>query len=164
MSSSDRRSFLGLMATLPLGACGFTPVYAPGGAGGALNDTIIADAPKTRLDYEFVKQVETRLGRSTAARWALGYTITTDQIAVGVSPENAITRYNVTGRLSYSLRPIGGNTPVLTGVVDNLTSYSTTSSTVAARSARRDAEDRLMVILADQMVTRLYAQAEALTK
>lgn len=164
MSSSDRRSFLGLLAALPLCACGFTPVYAPGGAGGALQNSIIADAPNTRLDYEFVKHFETRLGRGNAARWALGYTIKTNLIAVGVSPENAITRYNVTGQLTYSVRAIGSDNVVFSGVINNLTSYSATGSTIAARTTRLDAEDRLMIILADQLVTRLYAKAGVLAQ
>ena len=37
--------------------------------------------------------------------------------------------------------------------------YATTASPVATASARRDAEDRLAVALADQLVTRLIAGA-----
>ena len=36
MWSSDRRSFLALAGLAALGACGFTPVYGPGGGGAAL--------------------------------------------------------------------------------------------------------------------------------
>lgn len=164
MSSSDRRTFLTFLAALPLAGCGFTPVYAPGGTGGALTGTILADAPDTRIGYEFVAQVEARLGRANTPRWALGYEIETNEIAVGVSPDNTITRYNLTGKLLWSLRPVGGEEAVLNGAVENLTSYSATGSTVATITARRDAETRLMVILADQMITRLYAKIETLTQ
>jgi LPS-assembly lipoprotein len=162
MSSSDRRTFLGLIAALPLAGCGFAPVYAPGGPGSALNGTILADAPEDRLDYEFVAHLETRIGRGSAARWALGYRIVTRQNSIGVSPENVITRYNLSGRLDWSVRPVGGGDPVLDGIIENVTSYSATGTTIATRSARRDAEERLMVILADQLVARLYAGAEVL--
>ena len=164
MSSSDRRAFLALIAAFPLGACDFRPVYGPGGDGGALTGTVRADDPENRLDYELVSAFESRLGRPAAARWALGYTVSTRQVAIGVSPDNVTTRYNVKGRLDWSVRPIGGGAAVLDGVIENLTSYSATGSTIATGAARRDAEDRLMVILADQLVARLYAGSTVLTR
>lgn len=162
MSSSDRRTVLGLLAGTALASCGFAPVYGPGGAGGALRGQIATDAPDTRLGYAFVAQVENRLGRAEAPDWALGYRIETREIPIGVSPENVTTRYNVAGRLVWSLRPAGGGDPVLTGTLDSFTSYSATGTTVANLTARRDAEDRLMALLADQLVTRLFAEAESL--
>ncbi len=164
MSSSDRRAFLTLLAALPLAACDFRPVYGPAGDGGVLTGAIRADDPENRLGYELVSNLEARIGRPVSPRWALGYRITTDEVAIGVSPENVITRYNVKGRLDWSVRPIAGVAPVLNGVIENLTSYSATGSTVATRSAQRDAEDRLMVILVDQLVARLYAGTATLAQ
>ncbi len=164
MSSSDRRTFLTLLAGLPLAACGFSPVLAPGAAGGALWGTILADAPDDRLEFAFVARIEDRLGRGTSARWALGYRVETDQVGLGVSPENVTSRFNITGKLSWSLRPLGGNDPAMGGTLESFTAYSATSTTVATRAARRDAEERLMVILADQLVTQLYARAGDLTR
>jgi len=162
MSSSDRRTALRLLAALPLAACGFTPVFAPGGAGSALRGRILADAPDTRLAYAFVARFEDRLGRAEAPAWALGYTIETREIAVGVSADNVTTRYNLTGRLLWSIRPLASDEPVLSGAEESFTSFSATGSAVATLAARRDAEDRLMTILADLLVTRLYAEAGTL--
>ena len=50
---------------------------------------------------------------------------------------------------------------VTQGNVGGFTGYSATGSTVATTAARTDAQDRLMVILADQIVTRLIAAAPA---
>lgn len=146
------------MAGLPLAACGFTPVHGPNGQGGALRGTILADAPDDRAGYAFVAQFEDRLGRAEAPRWALGYRISTRRNAIGVSPENVITRYNIIGTLIWSIRPIGGDEPLMTGTLENFTSYSATGTTIATVTARRDAEDRLMILLADDLVTRLYAR------
>ena len=63
-----------------------------------------------------------------------------------------------------------GGTPIaesirkvlLSGNVDSFTGYSATGTTVATRAAERDAYERLMTILADQIVTRLEAGAGAL--
>jgi LPS-assembly lipoprotein len=158
MSSSDRRSLLIALAALPLAGCGFSPVHGPGGTGEALRGTIEPDAPSDRLSYAFVARFEDRLGRAPAPRWALGYTIQTRQIPIGVSADNVITRFNVTGQLNWSIRPAGGGDPVATGTLDSFTAYSATGTTVATTTARRDAEDRLMTILADLLVTQLYAR------
>lgn len=162
MSSSDRRTTLALLAALPLGACGFQPVLGPVGSGDAIWKRILPDAPETRLDYAFVARIEDRLGRAEGPLWALGYTIETREIAVGVSADNITTRYNLTGRLLWSVRPLSGDEPVLSGDEESFTAFSATGSSVATLTARRDAEDRLMAILADLLVTRLYAQAGAL--
>ncbi|MBL3565900.1 hypothetical protein JMM59_12930, partial [Rhodovulum sulfidophilum] len=53
---------------------------------------------------------------------------------------------------------------VQSGEVDSFTAYSATGSTVATRTAERDAYRRLMVILADEMVTRLLAGSGAWAK
>jgi LPS-assembly lipoprotein len=48
---------------------------------------------------------------------------------------------------------------VISGSVDNFTSYSATGTTVATLAAERDAQERLMIQLADQIFVRL-ASAE----
>ena len=53
----------------------------------------------------------------------------------------------------------GSDLRVQSGEVSTFTAYSTTGSPVATAAARRDAEDRLMVALADQLVSRLLAGA-----
>ena len=162
MSSSDRRTALTLLAALPLAACGFKPVLGRRGLGDVLWTKILPDPPDGRLDYEFVARIEDRLGRAEGPLWALGYTIETREIAVGVSADNVTTRYNLTGRLLWSIRPLASDEQVLSGTEESFTAFSATGSAVATLTARRDAEDRLMAILADRVVTRLYAEADTL--
>lgn len=164
MSSSDRRSVLVLLAALPaLAACGFTPAYAPGGPALALRGAVRADEPSDRDGFDFVKRLEERLGRPETARYALGYTITTQEIGVGLQPDNTTTRYNLTGKAAWRLLDAGTGAELASGTVDSFTSYNTTGTTVSALTAEADAHARLMRILADQVVTRLIATAPGLT-
>ena len=156
MSSCDRRSLL--LLPLALAACGFTPVYGPGGTGQSLQDNVSVADPVTRDDYYLVRRLEERLGRADEGAYAL-------QVATGLSiqglaldPEGNIDRYNVVGVSEYSLTEKATGRIVASGVVDNFTSYSATGTTIATRAAGKDAQERLMVILADQVVTRLMAQ------
>ncbi len=151
-----RRVVLSLLLALP--ACGFTSAYAPGGPAAGLQNSIRIDDPADKNAFDLVERLEERLGRPQAAPYRLAYVITTEPIGVGISPENAITRYNLTGSVEWSLTDATG-TRITGGRVDNFTSYSATGSTVAGLAAEEDAAFRLMRILADQIVIRLIATA-----
>ncbi len=151
-----RRAAIGLL--LALAGCGFTPAYAPGGPAAGLQGAVRIDDPTDKNAFDLVERLEERLGRPEAAPYRLGYAITTEPIGVGISPENAITRYNLTGSVEWSLTDAAG-VRITGGRVDNFTSYSATGSTVAGLAAEEDAAFRLMRILADQIVIRLIATA-----
>ncbi len=157
MSSSDRRQFLFLMAAMPVAACGFAPAYGPGGAAAGLQGRIRVDDPSDKNGFDLVERLEERLGRPEAPRYALSYTIVTRTIGVGITPENAITRYNLTGSIDWGLTDTTTGTRLTGGRVNSFTSYSATGSTVAGLAAEQDAAFRLMRLLADQIVTRLIA-------
>ena len=157
MSSSDRRNFLFLMAALSVAACGFTPAYGPGGAAAGLQGRIRVDDPSNKNGFDLVERLEERLGRPEAAVYALSFKIVTKPIGVGITPENAITRYNLTGSVDWGLTDTATGTRLTGGRVNSFTSYSATGSTVAGLAAEQDAAMRLMRLLADQIVTRLIA-------
>ncbi len=155
MSSSDRRTFL--LSTLALAGCGFSPAYAPGGPAERLWGAVRADDPSDRQGFELVERLEERLGRPEAARFDLTYRIATDIDSVGITGENSITRYNLNGRVDFSLKDHASGQVVTSGRARSFTSWSATGSTVATLSAEEDASSRLMRILADEIVTHLLA-------
>ena len=155
MSLYNRRFLLGL--PLALAACGFTPVYAPGGNGAALRNQVLVQEPTTQSGYLLTRHLETRLGRAVAERFALDMTLETSEDELAINSEGDITRYNLIGRAGYALRDTLNGSVVTSGTVENFTSYSATGSTVATLAAQRNAIERLMVILGDQIVARLYA-------
>ena len=158
MSWSNRRTLLAGLACLPLGACGFTPVYGPSGPGTALRGRVAVEAPSNRLGFELVARLEDRLGRPDAATYSLSYEISTTREGIAISETNDITRVRVNGMISYRLVGADGR-QVLAGDVSSFTAYSTTGSTLASDAASRDAETRLMVLLADRIVDELISGA-----
>ena len=142
-----------------LSACGFSPVYAPGGVGDGLNGLILADEPDNRDAFVFVAQFEKRMGRPEAPTYALRYTIQKRSEGVGITPEAETTRFNVFGGIQYSLVEFGTDREVTSGFVENFTGYSATRLIVSTQSVERNASERLMVILADQVVAKLLATA-----
>ena len=157
MPVSDRRQFLLLMAALPIAGCGFAPAYGTSGAASGLQSSIRVDDPSDKNGFDLVQRLEERLSRPDAPRYALSYSISTNAIGVGITPENAITRYNLTGAVDWGLTDTATGTRLTGGRVNSFTSYSATGSTVAGLAAEQDAALRLMRILADQIVTRLIA-------
>jgi LPS-assembly lipoprotein len=156
MSLSDRRTLLGLLAVLPLAACGFSPAYGPGGAGQVLRGQVRAADPAHPREFDFVAAFEERLGRPTTPRFNLSYTITTSERGAARVAGLGETRITLFGTLSYQLTDMGGAL-VTEGSLRNFTNYSTTDTQLATRRAQEDAEARLMRILADQVVARLIA-------
>lgn len=159
MSSLDRRTMLGAFAAL--GACGFTPVYGPGGAGDGLQGAVAFDEPADREAYELVKRLEQRLGRGAAATHALAYEITVTPVAAGVTAAQEISRTRLDGAVEFTLTALDSGQVAASGKVSSFTSYSNSGSTVATASVERDAYRRLMVSLADRVIDRLIATRPA---
>ena len=155
MSLFNRRTIL--LWPLGLAACGFTPAYGPGGAANGISGAIRAANPSDKNAFDLVARLDQRLGRPNADRYDLDYTIKTRPVGVGITPDNAITRYNLEGTVVWTLTDRGTKARLTGGKVESFTSYSATGSTVAGLAAEEDAAARLMRILADQIVARLIA-------
>jgi len=161
MLSYKRRNYRRILVIglLALGACGFQPAYGPNGPATNLQGSIEVDAPNTRDGFNLVRRLEERLGQPEAAQYTLSYTLILSEDDLGITPAQEITRYNVLGAVDYALREVGGGSVVQSGQVDAFTSYSATGTTVSTQTAKRAAYARLMIILADQITTRLVASS-----
>lgn len=155
MSSFNRRTLLTL--PLALAACGFTPAYGPKGPAQGLQGRIRAADPTDKNGFDFVTAIEARFGRSKDPRYGLAYTITTEEVGVGYATDTTITRYNLKGRVDWTLTELDSATRIAGGTEANFTSWSATSATVAALSGEEDAAERLMVMLADQIAAQILA-------
>lgn len=162
MSLSDRRAVvLGLLA---LPACGFTPAYGPGGGMAALSGRIALPEPRDRATFDLVARLEDRLGRAEAPLFRLETALRVRPLGLAITPEGAVTRYNLLGGVDWRLLEVATGVERASGRAESFTSYSATASTIAGLSAQEDAQARLMRILADQIVTRLMAEAPRLTR
>jgi len=159
MSLFDRRSVIFL--PMALAACGFAPAYGPGGTAVGLQGRIRVASPTDKNGFDLVERLEERLGRADAAAYDLAFTITTMPIGVGVTPEDATTRFHLTGSIDFSVISRASGARVTGGRVESFAAYSATGSTVAGLTAEEDAARRLMRVLGDQIVTRLIATAGA---
>ena len=146
-----------LLAPLALVACGFEPVYGPGGNGQLLQNRVAVDPPGSPDSYLLVRELEQRLGRSEDPAYALSMVIATTEARVAIDREGDTGRFNRIAIVDFSLRDLTTGQVVTSGKVDNFVSYSATGTTVETLAGELDAQKRLMTAIADQIVTRLYA-------
>ena len=157
MSSFNRRTLL--LMPLALAACGFEPVYAPGGSGSALFGRVEVSAPNTVTSFLLVEDLEQKLGRSatSVSEYSLDVSVRTRTVAASITSTNETNRLTINGTANYSLRTNATGQVLASGSVTDFVGYSAAGSTVSTLADERDATQRLMVILSDQIISRLYA-------
>lgn len=151
--SWSRRHILGV--PLFLGACGFQPVYGPNGSGSAFLGRVVVVAPRTREEFLLVERLEERLGRGANPDLTLSHRLALSEQGLAEDALGQIRRFNVLGRLDYTLTDNRSGAVLTSGAVDGFTGFAAAGTTLATLSARQDALARLMTILADQVFQRL---------
>lgn len=154
-----RRAALGLgLAALVTGAgCGFTPLYAPGAPGDRLRGLLVVTPPDDRASFAFAAQVEQLLGRVDSGPYRLTYAISTTTEDQAITPDQAIQRIALLGAVEYSVIENATGRTLTSGRQTAFTGFNTTSTIVATRTSARDAQARLMVLLANAVVSELVA-------
>ena len=145
---SSRRGFL--LVALALAGCGFVPVGGVSSKSQMLRNTVLVQAPKNRVEFELVRNLEVQLGQATPKLYDLRYRLNVDEDIIVVSSAQEINRFSLVGVLEYSLVDNDGMV-LLSKTAKSFTGYSATGTTVATQRSKRDAYDRLMVILAKQV-------------
>lgn len=146
-----------LVLCLTLAACGFEPVYGPNAAGPTLQSRVLVDEPVDREGFVLVRRLEERLGRAGDPDYRLGVTLELNIEERAIDPDGNIRRYHLIGRANYALSDYETGEVVQRQQVSRFVGYSATGSTVATLAAQRDAQERLMTILADEIVIQLQA-------
>lgn len=166
MSCSEavtRRAALGLLALLPA-ACGFHPLYGEGTPASRMAGRVDVGLIDGQAGFALRERLTNRLGAATHPAYHLTVTLTLVSTGTALTQENVTTRFDVSGAAEYTLVPIAGGTAVASGVVRSVTGFnapdSIASTAYAALAAEIDAERRVAVALADQIVQRLALSAD----
>ncbi len=160
MSLSSRRTFLTLAAApLLLAGCGFTPIYGDGSAANAMFGQVEIGPLDGQTGFDMRERLEMRLGLATAPAFLLAIDLNITRKGLAITPDGSITRYNLKGIANFTVSRTGG-TEVYKDKVEAFTAYNATGSAYATRVAARDAHRRLVVTLADKIVTRMAIAAK----
>lgn len=158
------RFVLRAAAAVPLfavAACGFTPLYGAG----ANNETVAADLATVRVQplrdragqqmHNFLRDRLNPKGQPEAPNYVLQVDLTESLRELGVRRDETATRANLKMQAQFFLRPVGGQTAVLTGMSSSTTSYDILSNPFATTVSEDDARERALREVADDIRTRL---------
>lgn len=149
-----------VLAAAAAAGCGFSPALAPTGPAAGLRGDVEFDAPSSESGFYIARQLEERLGLPSLPTYRLELDITEGTQVTGIPADRVTARRILIGRIDYALVHVPTGDVVRRGSVQSFTGYTTTSTTAATRTAREDADERLMVILADRLVADLLATSE----
>ncbi len=165
MSLFNRRTILvSLTSTALLGGCGFTPIYSEGSAADGLRGTIEIVPGKGREVFTMRERLVERYGFSNTPKYRLSFTYKAESEGLAVSTSAEVTRFNLDGTSDFKVVDAQTGVLLLSGTVKSKTAYSATSETFPTRVAEQDAQSRLALALADQIVTRVSATASKWAK
>jgi LPS-assembly lipoprotein len=164
---SSRRTLLGalLPAAALVAACGFTPLYGEGAPASRMAGRVEVPVIDGETGFALRERLTASLGDPSPAAYRLEITLDLKRSGVALTKQDVTTRFDIVGTAEYRLVPTAGGTPAAAGVVRAVTGFSSpeseTSFAFASLSAERDAERRLAVALADQILQRLALSAES---
>jgi len=147
-----------------LSACGFRPLYGEDSPEQALRGRLAVGkithgTLPDRLGFRLAEALRSGIGEGGTPQYRIDADVTVTEFGLAITPDNATTRYNLTGTANWSLTPLAGSQPVMKGVAESHTAYSATASVYATRIARRDAESRLGRALAERILIQIAARA-----
>jgi LPS-assembly lipoprotein len=138
-----------LALTFAAGGCGFHPLYGTSGAtaenAGKLASIFVEPiATPQRLGYELrntLIDVFDSSGRLSQNAYRLRVTLNTKSQGVAVQNDAAITRYNDTLTVDYTLSDMKG-TVITHGIETGLSTYDVVASPYATLTAQQDSDTR----------------------
>lgn len=166
MSWSDRALRASALAgALALAGCGFEPLYDPAGPAASVAGRVeVAVIPGT-TGYLMRERLVERLGEGGAPTHRLAVDLKLSQVGVALTEDDVTSRFDVVGVADWKLTPIAGTVPAMAEEARAVSGYSAptsaTTSAFAILSARRDAEERLALVLADRIAQRIAVEAAA---
>ena len=151
-----KRFLIALALTLP--ACGFQPVYAPGGSASFASGNITVKEIPGRSGYVLRRALQQELaaGLPNLGSTAILEVDLEDKLTrLQFKPDGAASRSSYTAKASYVL---AGETISIAGKSDAETSFSVPDEPYGDISAQANASDRVMRVLASRIVDDLRLQ------
>ncbi|RAN37706.1 MULTISPECIES: LPS assembly lipoprotein LptE [unclassified Hyphomonas] len=151
-----KRFLIALALVLP--ACGFQPVYAPGGSASFASGNITVKEIPGRAGYMLRRELQKELaaGLPNLSTTAILEVRLNDQLTrLQFKPDGAASRSSYTAAASYVL---AGESVRVTGSSDAETSFSVPDQPYGDISAQTNASDRVMRVLAGRIVDDLRLQ------
>jgi LPS-assembly lipoprotein len=149
---------IALACLLTLGGCGLQPMYAGGASGkvaSSLSSIQVAPIPE-RAGWLVRNALVDRLGGETSnPAYRLEVELDDDLTGFGIRGDSSVTRERRTMRARYRLVELESGQVVLDATAGSDAGIDVVSSEYATVAAEQTAQERLALMVADQMASRL---------
>jgi LPS-assembly lipoprotein len=149
---------IALACLLALGGCGLQPMYAGGASGkvaSSLSSIQVAPIPE-RAGWLVRNALVDRLGGETSnPAYRLEVELDDDLTGFGIRGDSSVTRERRTMRARYRLVELASGQVVLDATAGSDAGIDVVSSEYATVAAEQTAQERLALMVADQMASRL---------
>lgn len=159
ITTAVKASMVLAVMSMGLSACGFTPVYGERSSARETLESVMLEDPTSRVEQQFLMAVERRLPRPANPRYNVKYRI---QLSYTGANEFGVPRVQIFGRAISKIIDENTSEEKFAFTVDSFTSYSNDTTSNLEQLEKKNAEERLMQILADKFITRLMAQSQML--
>jgi LPS-assembly lipoprotein len=163
MSSADRtrRRIFVLAGASLLAGCGLRPLYGRNAVGAGVADAfaatkveVIADRTGQVLRNYLVQRLNPA-GRPGAERYRLKVTLGEREQDINIISDQTTTRNNLLVAAGFVLSDAATGNPLFSDTLRVTTSFNVVSDQFATLTAERDARDRALLQIADEIRTRL---------
>ncbi|MGK9233036.1 hypothetical protein KXS07_15395 [Inquilinus limosus] len=150
-----------LLLILALGACGLRPLYGTNSVGAAMSDRlaqvnvgVIGDRSGQVLRTELIRTLNPQ-GRPAQPAYDLGVSLVESQQDVNLISDLTTTRKNLTLTASFVLTDRKTGQPVFSDSVTEITSFNILADQYTTLVGERDARERALHSLGEDIRTRL---------
>ncbi len=160
-SRSGRRAFLFGSASTLLAGCGFQPLYGDkdyGAAGGQDLATVKVNTIPDRngqILHNFLLDRINPHGRPGSPLYSLDIQLTEQKSNVGIIKDSTATLGQLANSANYTLYDLRKKSPVHSGRSRSFTSYQIVQSQFATLAAEKDARERTLRELAEDITTKV---------
>jgi len=144
MRAGGLTAICGLLLLAPaLGACGFTPLYATGSVSPDLSAVHVI-TPDGRTGHLLSEDLQDDLAtaRGKEPRYQLELAVDEKRYARGLTFEQVATWYELSVRVSYTLREIASGKALVSGVMPVSVSYNAANDPYAGVVAQQNGQQR----------------------
>ena len=145
-----------LVSVLGLTGCGFTPMYAQSGTGGALDDVSVQLSEHSRGGFLLQQRLNDAFGRhDDHGSWTLMVDPSSRRTPRGLRVNNVASRYEITMTVNFELRDAATGKVALKDQVQAMATYDSADQPYAGLAAEQDGEARVAAQAADLLRLRL---------
>jgi LPS-assembly lipoprotein len=147
-------------AAAALGACGFQPLYGDNGARNAsaelaaVHINTIPDRNGQMLHNFLLDRINAQ-GRPSDPRYVLDIRLTESKASLGIIKDSSSTLAQIASVANYTLRDLKANKVLQSGRSRSVTSYNIVQSDFATLAAEKDARERTLRELSEDITTKV---------